>query len=1329
MRSTPARDKWQKLIQAIRPATFLSKDLDQWTCLKGETINEERLSRVLDGIEPTRGLRLELCRFTFPLDLKQLGRLREVALVDCVFEELVSGDGMRFERPWFVCRCEFVKSLALAEAEFCAGLSLLGCWFGFKSNYEGGADHRGSAGPHASAESFAEYHEAPNRATTAWWPGLRVKGVFRLDRSCFAGSVNLSESRIEGPLLMRGIQVGQERREVPVGAESRIAADSSRRMRPRGRLFLRQIRVQGDIDLSPHVPHRDWSQAVPTFVNGSVILAASDVEGSIDFRGARVMHRFHLPLAHIRDRLSGEAWLHPSDEDHRHILQTVILGRDRVALCMPDAVIDHGVWLDGIRMAGQLDAKNVKVGGDFLLRQARDRYRRPINRGCRIWLERPGHADGPLNRRIVEAVRLLGARIGGSVEFDWADVLGEMNLENIQVGCDVLMRGAKISPLPAPEGMRSIVSGIQSPLLRLRMARVNRTIDLRGSQFDGCIDAHGCEARGDLYCGAWQRDSYYEEWGVRRGLQNLAMLPEPGRTAWQGGWYGGDLDLTNATVAGETTFCGGIFEGKISAQGIKVGHVCDFSGGVFRHEVDFDDAEIRGELMLGCHCDNQLRGAQGTKVWTEAGTFFTAGLTLRRTEIRGDFLYANAYFGFSVALDWEHPEKYARQGLVPRPWSTEEKPAFWEPCKKNGPDAIEPPIVLNLRLATIEGAILPPRQQSGNTKPPASCRYGACAGTLNATNVAVKGDVRIEYFYINGGLVFEGADVGGDFLLRGTCVVGDLNAKGVKIAGEAFTRASDTDHRAIKTFYESNPPYPELAHRRCAPDVSGELQLQQARIEELTLVLHAHTPLEKEETHSLSGQAQHRRCAVGKWIPWGAENFWSGAREPRSSGPITVVLQHAEIGKLRVSGNLPFEREPTFSMEGLRFQELSVEGLTSGKECLGSGWPAGLTWQGAWRRDFYHRPWRSLMGFPLFAPACAFLRKIAGQAWWELPPGLRRLMTAASEAVYRIVFGRSRPKERPRIGKGPIWYPRGVLLFLRQMPKFDAGLYARTENWLRDRGQREESEQVYIERRLQETESGFIAWLWHRGKTLHHLGSRTNEERLRNFLAATEEGRPAFQNPIAIEHSIRAFWNKRGLPESELSKPWDDHQNFWRELKEQAWRELSHRLSRVHNRWWNRVLLAGVGQGVRPAPVLGLLVGLFLFSTFCVFSDPASVEHPATYVVPRTNGGREENVPPLSEVPTWSDSSGSARELPAVSGQRTWNFLDGAWVALNAHVPLVNLVARDDWRPSGEPIKFFLDGWFGWRVRADTWAGMMQVLGWICVPVLLSAVTGLLKKR
>lgn len=599
--------------ESASAAYLLPRARENERVVVGQTFASQ--GEVARGAVGGKCLKYRNCRFLFPLHLEVWRDFEEVTFEWCRFLDHVEGSKVHFKGAVFFLMCSFKRSLTLAEAHFEKGLSVA-----FSAL-------RMEEPPQAAKKptELADYDEAPDRRRSAWWPGLRVTGMLRLDRTVFGGSLNLAEARIDGPLMMRSISVGI--------APRKNSTDG----RGRGRLHLRQVRITSDLLLSPHTAHREFVHATSSFVKGSVVLAGAFVEGKVDLRGMRIEGRLHMPHAHVRDRLDAELWRSASDHDAKRLLRTRIGQRRGVAVRLADAEIGHGVWLDGAQLGGQLNAKNVKVGGDFYFREPFD-Y--PGNRPYLRTQAPPASAvlpsepkeDQDSQRKRTEAIRMTGARIDGSFDVTGAEFVGTLNLENIRVGGDLLGCGALLRK------KRDVEEPTDS--VNLHGGHVGRTLDFRGAHISGAIMADSVIVLGDVRCGSWER---------------------AGREAAE---YSDVIDISNAGISGALEISFGTYHG-FSASGIQVRHEASLCG-VHKGEVNFIDARIEGRLAIG-------------KLWNATSavpptgrTEFEKAVRLDRAHIDGDVECCKAQFNKHLNLvlarvggAWKHQHENGGEAKAP----------------------------------------------------------------------------------------------------------------------------------------------------------------------------------------------------------------------------------------------------------------------------------------------------------------------------------------------------------------------------------------------------------------------------------------------------------------------------------------------------------------------------------------------------------------------------------------------------------------------------------------------------------------------------------------
>jgi hypothetical protein len=148
------------------------------------------------------------------------------------------------------------------------------------------------------------------------------------------------------------------------------------------------------------------------------------------------------------------------------------------------------------------------------------------------------------------------------------------------------------------------------------------------------------------------------------------------------------------------------------------------------------------------------------------------------------------------------------------------------------------------------------------------------------------------------------------------------------------------------------------------------------------------------------------------------------------------------------------------------------------------------------------------------------------------------------------------------------------------------------------------------------------------------------------------------------------------------------------------------------------VLFHTVADGVRVTRLFLLWV-LALVCSILLFSRRESVQHPSSFT-PKSE--YEEAIIAKSQSPSrWAAKTKVFWTLE-MGEPDSWRWTDGMWVALRVHVPLVELFARNDWVPSErriQPMPIFY----------ETYASYMRMFSVIALPLMLTAATGLLKRK
>lgn len=1219
------------------------------------------------------------------VDLFDLQEAKGLCFINCVFLKPVVGEGAHFTVPLVFHRCYFSESIYCPDSFYDKGLSFFGCFFGMEDK-----------GTVAAPDIYAEFHQAPCKTRSVWMAGVRVTGILRMDACVFAGSVNLSESEIKGPLMMRGISVGEPRK--------------------RGRLHLRQLRLLGDLDLSPFCLNREFMSRRRSRIYGSLTVSGSDISGKMDIRGIYIKHRLHMPHVHIRDRLEATIWLHDQDEEMAFSTRTVIGQRKGVSVRLADAVIDHGVWFTGAIFRGQFTGKNMRVGGDLYLR-GDDDFSPP--KQCVIVLPKSdAAAQERVPARLNEAIRLQGAVIRGSFDCTFSEFRGAINLENVEVGGDLHLRSSRVGKFRNKDPELQYV--------RLSMAKVGRHLDLRGSGIEAQVVAHGINVAGDLSFGVWnwRNFSFRKQRGGEPVVEKVYLSD-----------FRKEVDFSNATVGGDFVSELPKFEQSLLIRGANFGHNFLFLGGEVAGRLELDGTKVDSAFALNWDEDG---GSDEEKELKLPRKLIIGRLLMPRMTIGGNLTVANVHLtGRDASVPSAGDGKGNRESIGERKSAKSD----WD-----------------LTLSSVRGRIRT-YQDAGDVSL-------TLQGNLKADKLSVGGSCLLNKARIGGSVSMISASIGGDLLFENTKLK-ELQATGIEVREIALSRGIHDKHgeddSAIGCFWSE-----------------GKVDFSRARIGQLNIRLICVRDKGAQMGDSDSTLSAQRVCFIhnNESFAYLLSHKGAGAMYMKE-----LDLSYSRVGEMHFSGYAPFGFDPHFNMEGFDFEALNVSGLNG--FCFGDEKPTPycLGWACEIRRRLYHWTIPGTAMLTITAACLAlwvydfrnteYLWAAFHQFWvlgWFISAicEIGQLLaepclfinyppTFFKELVYPFVLlaslvvwvlymrsSKRRKSEDNQLGFWE-WYPKGHALLTKRMPTMDVSLYERIELYLRKCGRGGDADLIYLERRLSQLRSGVTAWLfhglcasYHQLLSLYRHEVSTSEQigphaknRNRHLQQMTQNGCLAFthssiETDKAWERSLPSFWSCVGGG-------------------------LLDRIAKLPKRLFDRFLLLIVGDGVRVMPAIVLFLGYFGFSWLFVFDKPDSVERPAVFVAPQYAAGQHEDGE-MEKSLRWVEVMGTAPKggpgrSPHVQ-EENWSEADSFWVALEAHVPLMEFSAREKWRPSSNPVhamerpireikatwlfRFFFgtkhNEWFH-APRADTWAGMSKVIGWILIPVILGAIASRLRKR
>lgn len=1203
--------------------------------------------------------------FTEAIDIFELQLAQELTFINCSFQEPVFGDGITFSSPISFKRSIFLSGFQCPDGTFNKGLSFYGCFFCIRDKNT------------TKQAPYAEFSQAPCKQRSIWMPGLKVNGILRMDACVLVGSINLSESAIDGPVMMRGIRIGAGRE--------------------RGRLHMRQLRLNGDLDLSPFYTDRKFDQATQSQIYGSLVLSGSEIRGKLDIRGIRILHRLHMPHVHIRDRLDATAWRHEDDSLYEKLIQTSIGSRNGVSVRLADANIKHGVWFDGAYIRGQFTGKNMQIGGDLYLRACIAPHSLKQIYYCVVDVD-VGKENLP--PRLNECIRLEGASIGGSLDCTYSRLTGALNLLNAQIGGDVHIRCATITPKGLPTASEAIV--------KMSMAKIGRHLDFEGSTIESEIEAHGIEVCGNLKFGQYSPKASFE------------FAPSEVH-------YKGKIDFSGATIKGNIDSLYAQFHADIILNNAHIGQCVKIAGGRIAGSLSLDDSEIGTSISLTGSPPSHPLPVQ---------KLYIRCISMQRANIGGNITISLLKVGPSDYLN-----KISPRVAIPSGQTNDNLNLTLS--KVAGSVIVSPEASCKYSLE-VEGHIYAEKANIGGNAL-LSCSY--ISGDIYASSLTVGGDFILEGSEMDR-IIAPGITVQNAVLLASHTTNRPSERIGIKVRNDIDFSYAKLGQLRINVVWILQYDTPKEKTRKSKDKTKKKTFITK-------YLLHFELPNGKENPdNNKENPTKNKKisCIHTKKLDLRyshIKEFSFSGYAPFDLAPLFdlegMSFQELKIDGLR--GSCYNEEKPI--AHGIpptcevrrRFYFWALPGTT----LLSVITTCFLLWiyinfntDQFW--NIFHQIWYlqwiiqdALDGFYIVTHPYHSLLSIQDATKEILLPAVA-VSALGLWSFYMLSPRRrkQRPEDKNADPKAPhdalydpherwVWYPRSYALLTKRMHTMDISVYQKIEAYLRKSGRSEDADYIYFEQRIHQLQSGLTAWIFHGMKALWHHQFGTESARNIHLNQMTRKGDYAF-------HHCHT----------------DIGSNLYGEKPERfgyIWSSLLYRTFSIPKRIFFRFLLLLTGDGTKVMPIILLFASYIAFSCLFVFSSPQSVERPATFIAPTVSGGSNKATDQIKEDELrWAEVMGQA-------SSSDWDLCDSFWVSLQSHIPLIDITGREKWKPSSNKVAALerpireLKKTFWFRFipskisdsiqapRADTWAGVAKCIGWIFVPVILGAIAARIKRR
>lgn len=911
--------------------------------------------------------------------------------------------------------------------------------------------------------------------------GANVSGAIFFSGAKFEGSVYLESTKVGGSILGDSLRYGFLRTEIGWDGESPAGlATGSRRSLAltgltvggsvnldgavlQGSLIMDNSRVGGSvtgnsfveeqlpIDRCGEIPRRGVLRVLHKDKDGRGIgLAGANIDGNVEFQGACVRGEIDASNAEI----GGWVLLGPDRQMRRST--RVGHGQSRCSLRFEGARISGRVDCAGMSALGELNFRCANLGGDLFLGDHDELLRRGkfgigadgtslrIQRAtiagnvnmCGAYLRGQFNAQGielggsivarPSKRFRTEvgcgsdgaSIWLLSARVRGTVQFTGARMLGALVLEAAQIGCD-------LSFATDQELGHATILGSAT----MQSLEVSGTADFTGLHVLGLqakptpsstprIPRPVLKARSSRFHSPLILSN-----AVVMGDLELMAIRADASVELNGLWLDGDIDLTDANVTGSVSFTSPsrsptLVGGTVRMQRVHIGGTLRIGSGWLgsRFECPSDCPSSLGlaplqsnyiQLVSALKSEEDAAGAAGMQ---GKRAVHTSWVMLRREFETG---FQRLQKGVNAQrTSTTHPAERQRALDALRLNRTqlrrmESRLAHCEIEWDERRYRIRG--WLRRRSQRLRSRLKRLKEQVAEDFAKRKAKWNE-ALALDARLAQIRGDVEIGSdgngrMELLGTVSFDGANIAGACSFDSVSVNGSLSLCDVTIGGRTTLQRTVID-------LDLSMAGGHLGELTMATspgvEVGDSIILDRATINETSIHLGTSNP----------------------------GNHAAGLR-PRRIGMVGT-----QAGRLRIDGDLRIEDMPFLDLAGIKFEHLDVAPQLAAPVAKRPPPPRKHTFgflgrlENWWNVEYRWIPYR---------PA----RQNPGRSVWV---SRGRLFF---ERWIRFASPRSLARNR-------------YVYLLRQMQEFDEEAFITTENWLRNRGQQAEADQVYLEMRRRE---------------------------------------------------------------------------------------------------------------------------------------------------------------------------------------------------------------------------------------------------------------------
>ena len=1221
-------------------------------------------------------LRVEKCTIEGGLNLSHFFIPDAITFHGCIFNEEFDATGARFDKTLTLIGCTFVKNLTLRGAHINGALNIAGSTVYVPQD--------------AATRKVCQTNlaEPPPDPRSAKWDALTIGGPLLGQHLTVHGNLNLQGAVIQGSARLNGCQIGEWPDKMDVGTCP-------------GRLHMRRIRVEGDLELSPWAgafnndeipaikPEAPVTACPPfqTHLRGSLSIGTCEIGGRFSIRGALIEGCVHATLARVKGRVLADSWVFPGDtsqtfrtfvglvdprettpgDDNYVVWQSLGPGAETeheaaetplrstqpthncpllgMSIRFHEARIESSVWFRGLHTVGGVDFENASITGtlDF-----------------QAW---SFGLLGPWNE--------AGTSPAGKAV--WTEVQTNEN------GVEVIEGKGSASGLPAIYQTRLGMS-LNGESIRFRNARIGANLKMDGVRTTGRIVGHYADIRGSISCVPFETPLLfrYIRPSIGRDASRKSLL-------LYGAKVGGKVDLSGARFEGDVRLQYMVVEGDLFAKpwslgrrisGAFDGHPSPHSGqqGGLQAKpeaVQQDDlSTIVGASVKGKGFDMERIRLSGR---VDCGSIKIAGhLCMEHAQIGGPVFFNNASIAQTTSL----------LGLSMKMARIGGDVDFADADIGIGLDATGMDIAGSLILKnTYVNAAREGREKLGgkaagkaaheNDEPLFSLRLARIKTDWNTSGMCTDNHINVRALWVSKWSAHkmearQGLDARG------------MSAATVVLKGSTFGREAPSGHKVLLNLSQCN--------------VRGHLEINRCTF----LLASEHRPPQGRNKHQAS--------------------LFKG--EPESAA---IDLGHAQINRLEVVEDCPGALV-CLSTHGLNLVGFDFHHLQVGPS-IALPPSKGLA---AWRVEIARR-----------------LGCLSSKVWW----------TGLTRGHYRLFQGRPRPGGLPLIG---------LLVFLVYLwildclaygthPTTLSFLYEQIKQWAAAISARPcpgENTPPQEAQWCTECDHWYCLMFFYGLAALAGLAFL-----LRSFAIirpgweisvlhrATPKGRElATFLARSVQFSQEPYNKVRQMLEQQGED--DEARDVYYFMRG---RELREGEMSAITRLFKWGFFVAAGSGVRVFTLCGFLMLYFCFTWLAVFSNPSSVEHPSTFVTEHAPPAENKHGENNEVVDHWKTRTGAA-EGPAWEEldkfqQGEWTWRDGFWMAVKVHVPLIHLWAKEKWEPAA------VEGWYfsptappghrgsfkshmrkmWWGMEYETYAVIAQIISYLTIPMLITAIGGFYK--